>query len=270
MPRTVGWTDRPGHASPEAYDLHVGRYGSQLATALMQIAGVERGQRALDVGCGPGALTAALARRLGADRVAAVDPSEPFVRACRRRAPGADVRVGVAEDLPFVDGAFDVVLAQLVVQMLADAPEGVREMRRVARAGGVVAACVWDFAEGMTLLRAFWDAAAATDPQRAREAAAEASPPHCRPDELAAVWSEAELDRVEVGDFVVTADYSGFEDLWAPFPAGAGGSGQYCASLDDAGRETLKRELRRRLGSPSGPFRLAARAFYVRGTAPSP
>jgi SAM-dependent methyltransferase len=199
--------------------------------------------------------------------VAAVDPSEPFVRACRRRAPGAEVRVGVAEELPFPDGVFDVVLAQLVVPVLDDAPQGVREMRRVARAGGVVAACVWDFAAGMTPLRAFWDSAVATDPQRARRAAGEASPPYCRPDELAALWSGAGLDEVETGDFVVTAGYSGFEDLWAPFAAGVGGSGQYCASLDDAGREGLMRELRRRLGSPRGPFRLNARAFYVKGMA---
>src|SRR5688572_28862263 len=100
MPPTANPVGRPGHTSPDAYDLHVGRYGSQLATALIEIAGVQPGQRALDVGCGPGALAAALARRLGADRVAAVDPSEPFVGACRRRAPGVDVRVGVAEDLP--------------------------------------------------------------------------------------------------------------------------------------------------------------------------
>jgi hypothetical protein len=120
----------------------------------------------------------------------------------------------------------------------------------------------------MTLLRAFWESAVATDPRRARQAAAEASPPYCRPDELATLWSGAGLNEVQVGDFVVTAGYRGFEDLWAPLAAGAGGSGQYCASLHDAGRETLRQELRRRLGWPRGPFRLNARAFYVKGTAP--
>ena len=106
------------------------------------------GQRALDVGCGPGALAVALADVLGPESVAAVDPSEPFVEVCRARAPGTDVRVTRAEDLPFAAGEFDAVLAQLVVQRLDDAPRGVAEMRRVARPGGVVAACTWDFASG--------------------------------------------------------------------------------------------------------------------------
>src|SRR5215217_6554434 len=97
----------------EAYEHHVGRYGSQLAAGLISVAGVRRGQRALDVGCGPGPLSSALARAVGAENVAAVDPSEPFVAACRMRVPGADVRVGVGERLPFADGGFDAVLAQL-------------------------------------------------------------------------------------------------------------------------------------------------------------
>src|ERR671923_864578 len=124
----------------EAYDHHVGRYGAQLAAGLIEVAGVRRGQRALDVGCGPGPLTAALAGTLGADNVAAVDPSAPFVEACRARVPGADVRVGVGERLPFADGSFDAVLAQLVVQLMDDREAGVREMSRVAVSRGPPAA----------------------------------------------------------------------------------------------------------------------------------
>jgi ubiquinone/menaquinone biosynthesis C-methylase UbiE len=154
----------PGAA--EAYDHHVGRYGAQLAAGLIGVAGVRRGQRALDVGCGPGPLTAALADALGRENVAAVDPSEPFVEACRMRVPGADVRVGVGERLPFADGSFDAVLAQLVVQLMEDREAGVREMARVALPGGTVAACVWDSLR-MPLLRSFWDAALEAAPARA-------------------------------------------------------------------------------------------------------
>jgi ubiquinone/menaquinone biosynthesis C-methylase UbiE len=146
-------------ASADAYDRLVGRYGPQLASALIGFAGVEPGMRALDVGCGPGALTGALADRLGAAHVHAADPSEPFVEACRERNPGVDVVLAPAEALPFADRTFDAVLSQLVVNFMRDPEAGVREMARVTRPGGVVASCVWDYAGEMTLLRAFWDAA---------------------------------------------------------------------------------------------------------------
>src|SRR5689334_22939301 len=142
-------------AGADVYDRHIGRYGSSLAAGLIAAAGVGPGVRALDVGCGPGALTAALASALGAEAVAAVDPSAPFVEACRARVPGADVRRAAAEALPFAAGRFGAVLSQLVVNFMADAPAGVREMARVARPGAAVAACVWDYADGMTLLRRF-------------------------------------------------------------------------------------------------------------------
>lgn len=150
----------------EAYDHHVGRYGAQLAAGLIEAAGIRPGQRVLDVGCGPGALTTALVDRVGAASVAAVDPSVVFVEACRARAPGADVRVGAGEQLPFAADQFDVVLAQLVVQLMDDRDAGVREMVRVARPRGLVAACVWD-STTMPVLRAFWDAALAVAPERA-------------------------------------------------------------------------------------------------------
>src|SRR3981081_2607023 len=124
--------------------------------------------RALTVGCGPGALAAELAQRLGATRVGAVDPSEDYVDACRKRVPGADVRPGTAEALPFEDAAFEAVLGPLVVQVLEDAPRAAREMHRVAAPGGVVAACVWDFEDGMPLLSAYWAAAEIVEPDRAR------------------------------------------------------------------------------------------------------
>ena len=134
--------------SGEAYDRFMGRYSAPLAVSLADAAGIESGQTAIDVGCGPGALTAELVRRLGPANVAAIDPSESFVDACRRRHPGADVWLGRAEELPYPEGRFDAALAQLVLHFVSDPDAAVHEMSRVVRTGGIVAACVWDFGGG--------------------------------------------------------------------------------------------------------------------------
>jgi SAM-dependent methyltransferase len=248
----------------EAYDRHIGRYGPELARALADAAGVRPGARALDVGCGPGALTAELVARLGAGRVAAVEPSESFAEACRSRLPGVDVRSASAEALPFEDATFDYVLAQLVVNFVTDPPAGVREMRRVARPGATVAAAVWDYPGEMTLLRRFWDAAVALD--RAAAARDEGRcMPHCTPETLGALWSAGGLVDVAVAPAVVAAAYDGFEDLWRPLELGVAPSGAYAVSLPPERRAALKRELRRRLGVGDGPFRLTARAWVATG-----
>ena len=148
----------------DSYDRFMGRYSAPLAPQLADLAGVQRGQRALDVGCGPGALTGELVARLGADSVAAADPSEPFVLAARERHPGVDVRHAAAEELPFPDDEFDVALAQLVVHFMADPVAGLREMARVTRPDGVVAGCVWDLAGGRSPISLFWTAARQLDP----------------------------------------------------------------------------------------------------------
>jgi SAM-dependent methyltransferase len=263
-------SDPPGVATfrtpAEAYDRHIGRYGSELAQALAGIAGVRPGQRALDVGCGPGALARELAALLGADRVAAVDPSEPFAEACGRRLPGVQVEVAPAEALPFADGAFDHALSQLVVNFMTDPLAGVREMSRVTRPGGTVAAAVWDYAGEMTLLRRFWDAAVALDPAAA-ELDEGRSMPYCTPDELDGLWSAAGLAETRVAAVVAEAGYDGFEDLWQPLERGVAPSGAYAASLPPERREALKAELRRRLGAGDEPFRLTARAWVVTGLA---
>jgi SAM-dependent methyltransferase len=251
----------------EGYDRHAGRYSPALAAGLLDVAGIEPGMRALDVGCGPGALTRALAGRLGADRVAAVDPSEPFARACRDRVPGADVRVASAERLPFAAGEFDAVVSQLVINFLPDAAAGVAEMRRVARPGGLVAAAVWDYAGRMTLLRSFWDAAVAVDPGAAAKDESRVMR-HCTPDGLEALWTAAGLDDVRTGDLVVSARYEGFDDLWAPLDLGVGPAGAFVVSQKPARRAAIRDELRRRLGEPDGPFTLDARAWWVVGHAP--
>lgn len=210
--------DRGPEAAAAAYDRHVGRYGSQLAEGLIAAAGVSSGDRALDVGCGPGSLTAAMAALVGAEHVAAVDPSEEFVIACRTRVPGADVRVGVAERLPFEDGSFDVALAQLVVPLTEDHDAGVREMARVARRGGVLAACVWD-STTMPMLRAYWDAALAVAPDRAGAFGEGRRVGHPSPKQLEELWSAGGMTEVRTGEMLVTASYDDFEDLFAPFTA---------------------------------------------------
>jgi SAM-dependent methyltransferase len=252
----------------DAYDRLVGRYGAELAAALIAFARVEPGMRALDVGCGPGALTTALAGRLGAANVCAADPSEPFAEACRERVPGVDVVVASAEALPFVDGAFDAALSQLVVNFMRDAEAGVRELARVTRPGGVVASCVWDYAGEMTLLRAFWDAAREVVPERGVAADEGAAMRWCADGELAELWRTAGLRDVRFGPLIARASYADFEDLWSPLPTGVGPAGAFCKSLDDDRRAALHDAHRRRLGVGDGPFELTARAWAVAGIVP--
>jgi SAM-dependent methyltransferase len=254
--------------SPDAYDRHVGRYGPQLSAALIDFAGVREGMRAIDVGCGPGALTTALVTRLGAENVSAADPSEPFAEACRSRLPGVDVIVAKAERLPFADDEFDAALSQLVVNFMTDAHAGIRELGRVTKPGGVIASSVWDYKGQMTLLRVFWDAAAEVEPERA---AAEDEGPlmeWCDDGGLARLWRECGLEDVRFDALDVSADYDDFEDLWAPLTAGIGPAGAFCVSLDDDARAALHDALRRRLGVGDEPFRLTARAWAAAGTVP--
>ena len=256
-------------AAVDAYDRHVGRYGADLAREMVRVTGVRAGQRALDVGCGTGALTVMLAEVLGAGNVAAIDPSERFVAACRDRAPGADLRVGIGEELPWSDAEFDAVLAQLVVQGMNDARRGAAEMRRVARPGGAVSACIWDFEGGMPLLRAVWDSALDVDAELARSFGANQPEPFSRPRELEELWRTTGFEGVELGQVDAGADYADFDDLWYPFANGVGNLGRFHEALDEAGRKRLKHGAAERLGAPSGPFRLTARAWYARGTVPA-
>ena len=252
-------------APAETYDRHVGRYSRQLAWALIDFAGIEPGMSAVDVGCGPGALTAVLVERLGAAHVRAADPSAPFVEACRARLPGVEIVVADAAALPFADGSADATLAQLVVNFLPDAEAGVRAMARVTRPGGVVAACVWDYAGEMTLLRAFWDAALDVDPDRAALADEGVVMRWCAEGDLARLWRAAGLRDVRSRPLVVNAKYVDFEDLWSPFPTGIAPSGAFCKSLDEERRAALRDRYRHRLGVGDGPFELTARAWAVAG-----
>ncbi len=245
----------------KGYDLLIGRYLPSLAPALADAAGVGTGARALDVGCGPGGLTAELVARLGPENVAAIDPSTPFVEGCRERNPGADVRVGVAEDLPFADGSFDVTLACLVVPFMTDASAGIREMVRVTKPGGVVAACMWNY-DRMPLINTFFRAAAEIDPAQAAEARRLGT----QQGEIAGLLSDAGLTAVQESELAATAGYTGFDDWWSPMPLGVGPPGAFHQSLNEGQRETLHDRCFELLGRPAAPFRVTAHAWCATAT----
>lgn len=243
--------------SGDAYDAFMGRYSQPLAVTFADAAGVRAGQSALDVGCGPGALTGVLVDRLGAAAVSAFDPSPPFVLECATRHPGVEVRAGSAEAIPFDDACFDRALAQLVMHFVADPARAASELRRVVRPGGVAAACVWDFAEGMEMLRHFWDAALTVDPDAPDEAR---TLRFGRAGEIADLLRSAGFVDVAETTITVTSTYQSFDELWSGFLAGIGPAGSFCVACPDDVRAALRDEMFRRVGSPAGRFTLAATA----------
>jgi SAM-dependent methyltransferase len=247
--------------SADSYARFMGRFSAPLAAQFAELAAVRGGQRALDVGCGPGALTAELVGRLGAGAVSAVDPSASFVAAVHARFPAVDVRAGAAEQLPFADDGFDVSLAQLVVHFMADPVAGLTEMARVTRPGGAVAACVWDHAGGAGPLATFWRAVHDLDPA----APDESGLPGARAGHLAELSEAAGLRHIESSSLTVTVRFETFADWWEPFSLGVGPAGAYVAKLDADRREALRARCEQLL--PSAPFRLDASAWCVRADA---
>ena len=251
----------------EAYDGFVGRYSYALCDALARAGGITSESVVLDVGAGTGLGTRRLVELVGPERLAAVEPSEPFASTLRERFPDVDVREARAESLPFEDDAFDVAVALLVVNFMSDPESGVAEMRRVTRPGGAVAACVWDYAGEMTLLRAFWDAAADLDPDGVGDVDERARMSFAAQGGLAELWRRVGLEGIEDGELVVAADYESFDDLWEPFTQGVGPAGAYATSLPPDRQEALMASYRGRLSVPDGPFSLDARAWYAVGKA---
>jgi SAM-dependent methyltransferase len=245
------------NVSADAYLRFMGRYSEPLAAQFADLAGVRPGQRALDVGCGPGALAAELVSRLGAPAVCAVEPSASFAAAAAQRLPGADVRRAAAERLPFPDAAFDVTLAQLVVHFMTDPVAGLREMGRVTRPGGVVAACVWDHAGGRGPVAPFWRAARELD----TGADDESDLAGAREGDLARLCAEAGLGPAQAGTLTVQARHATFDEYWEPFTLGVGPAGAYAASLDPERRARLRERCRRRL--PAEPIEITATVWAV-------
>ena len=252
-------------SATDMYGRFVGRYAPGLAAGLIEAVGVAQRDRVLDVGCGPGGLAMALARIVGEENVAAVDPSQPFVSVCRARLPNADVRVAEAEELPFPDGFFDDAFAQLVVNFMTDAERGVGEMKRVVKPGGKVAACTWDYRDKMTMLRTFFDAAHEVAPEEAERADEGKTMGYSTHEELTGLWRTVGLEEVRGGELWVTVAYEDFDDLWAPLPSGIGPAGAFCASLEPEQQKELRAAWARHLGNPEGPFELTARAWYAAG-----
>jgi SAM-dependent methyltransferase len=245
----------------ESYDRFMGRYSTPLAERFADFAGVAPGQRVLDVGSGPGALTAQLVRRLGAEDVSAVDPSAAFVAAVGARHPGVHVQQAAAEDLPFDDAQFDAALAQLVVHFMDDPVAGLREMARVTKTGGVVAACVWDHSGHRGPLSLFWQAARETDPGVEDESDLAGA----RQGHLTELFTEAGLGHVDERELTIEVEHPTFEEWWEPYTYGVGPAGKYVAGLDDAARSSLRQRCRELLPAP--PFVVSGRVWTARGRA---
>ncbi len=245
----------------DSYSRFMGRFSEPLAVRFADLAEVRAGQRVLDVGCGPGALTAQLVQRLGSSAVSAVDPSVSFIAAIRARFPEVDVQRGVAEQLPFAPGSFDAALAQLVVHFMTDPVAGLAEMARVTRPGGLVAACVWDHGAGGGPLATFWRAVHDLDPGASDEAGLAGA----REGHLAELCETAGLRQIESSSLAVSIRFASFADWWEPFTLGVGPAGAYVGQLDAAGQQALRIRCEQLL--PTAPFRITASAWSVRARA---
>jgi SAM-dependent methyltransferase len=246
--------------SAEAYGAFMGRFSVPLAELFADRIGVSPGQTALDVGAGTGALTQVLIARLGPERVAAVEPSQSFLAELRQRLPAVDVRPGQAEALPFEAARFDVVAAQLVVHFMTDPVAGLREMARVARPGGTVAANVWDHAGGSGPLSVFWSAARSVDPDTTDES----DLPGAREGSLLGLFGAAGLSDAVQTVLTVEVPHESFDSWWRPFTLGVGPAGGYLRRLDPNAADVLRRRCRDALGDGPGSTRATAWTVIAR------
>jgi SAM-dependent methyltransferase len=244
----------------DRYDNFMGRFTAGLAPLLIEGAGVAEGMRVVDVGCGPGGLTAELAALVGGERVGAIDPSPPFVEACRARVPEADVHVGGAESLPWPDDTYDTSLSSLVIGFMADPVQGLREMARVTRPGGAIAVCFWDIPrhQMLSLGHRVVHAVRADSPLDFTAVGTARG-------DIARVMREAGIAVETEGELAVEAAYAGFDDLWSSITGGAGPLIDALALLTDEERALARDAARAEL--PDGPFRLSAVAWYAVGRA---
>ena len=254
----------------DAYERFMGRRSRELAPLLVEFARVRDGDAVLDVGSGTGALTTAVATVAPSSQIVGIDPAASYVAFARAGHPGDRIRFEVADaqQLPFGDNSFDRTLSLLVLNFIPDPSRALDEMIRVTRSGGIVSSAVWDYGQGMEMLRIFWDGAVGLDP--AADARDERLMPLCRKGDLGALWREHRLRNVSEEALTIRMRFSSFDDYWLPFLEKQGPAGDYVAGLAAGEREELRLRLRRRLlaDGPDRPFVLGARAWAVRGIVP--
>ena len=251
----------------DAYERYVGRWSRQVAPIFVDWLGVAPGRRWLDVGCGTGALTATILERAAPASVAGIDPSADFVDHARRGVadPRATFAVGSAQAIPLEAASVDAAVAGLVLNFVAEPAEGLAEMVRVTAPGGIVAAYVWDYAEGMQLMRHFFDAAIALDPAAAAEDEGVRFP-ICRPEPLRQAFAAAGLDAVEVRPIEIPTVFASFDEYWTPFLSGVGAAPAMAMRMEEGHRNAIRDRLRTTLPTePDGSIHLAARAWAARG-----
>lgn len=271
-PRGLG-RNAPMFSNAEAYQRFMGRWSRLLAPLFIGFSRVPGTARLLDLGSGTGSLSFALAAQKPRCRVDGIDPSAEYVRYASARNPSPDrvrFRVGDAQAIDFPSAAFDGCLSLLVFNFIPDPQMALREAVRVTRPGGVISAAVWDYANGMAMLRTFWDAVAETDPSSPR--VDEARMPLCGQGQLGTLWRQLALEHVSERPLEFAMRFESFADYWEPFLLGQGPAGAYVVGLDATRREALRAVVLRRLAlsSPDRPFSLSARAWAVRGTIPHP
>ncbi|MDX6748544.1 methyltransferase domain-containing protein [Geminicoccaceae bacterium 1502E] len=253
-------------SSGERYEAYVGRWSRMVAAEFLSWLAAPPGLAWLDVGCGTGALSGAVARSCAPGRLAGIDPSAGFLALAREQVPTAELHEGDAQALPFPDASFDRAVSGLVLNFVPDPARAVAEMARVLRPGGEAALYVWDYAGRMELMRRFWDAAAALDPAASALDEGRRSP-ICHPGRLRELLEEkGGLREVETRAIDVPTVFRDFDDYWSPFLGGQGPAPAYCVRLDGKAREQLRERLRASLpAAPDGSIRLLARTWAVRG-----
>jgi SAM-dependent methyltransferase len=248
----------------DPYERYVGRWSRRIAPPFLDWLALPDGLRWLDVGCGTGALCAAILEHCAPASLAGVEPSEGFLDSARKNLAGrAALYRGKADSLPLEDGAVDVVVSGLVLNFVPDPRAALAEMRRVARRGGRIAAYVWDYAGRMELMRHFWDAAVELDAAAAKLDEGRRFP-LCSPEALAQVFAGAGLAGAQVTPIETPTRFASFDDYWQPFLGGQGPAPAYAMSLEEAQRARLRERLRQRLPRDTdGTIALVARAWAV-------
>jgi SAM-dependent methyltransferase len=259
-------------AESAAYERFMGRWSDQLAPLLIRFTGIEARHDVLDIGSGTGALAFAVATAAPTARIVGIDPSAAYVAYAQSRVRRGNIQfaIGDAQRLQYPDRSFDRVSSLLVMNFIPDQSKALAEMARVTRPGGVISAAVWDYGDGMQMLRVFWDEAVAANPAIAKRD--ERNMPLCKPGELAALWRAQGLQDVSEQPLTIPLSFSSFDDYWQPFLGGQGPAGAYVAMLSDAEREALRQRLRKRLlgDGPDRGIAMQGRAWAVKGTVPKP